>query len=76
MKNQLVHIMGMALNSELRRQMTTLSRRKKTVARLAVLGLFAALLQLTGCASARLSEAQYNPVTGYPAVGDRPWGSL
>ena len=75
MKNQLVHTTGMALHSEPRGQMTKPSRRKKTMARLAVLGLFAVVLQLTGCASAGLDETKYNPVTGYPAVGDRPWNN-
>lgn len=75
MKNQLMHTTGMALNPEHRGQMTKVSRRKNTMARLAVLGLFAVVLQLTGCAFAGLDQTKYNPVTGYPAVGDRPWNN-
>jgi hypothetical protein len=51
------------------------TRQSKTMMRLALLGLFAAVLQLTGCASAGPDETKYNPATGYPAVGDRPWTS-
>ena len=75
MKNEFVHTTGMVANSEPRGQMTKPSSRTKTMARLAVLGLFAAVLQLTGCASAGLDESKYNPVTGYPAVGDRSWNN-
>jgi len=41
--------------------------------RFAILALVLVVIQLTGCASAPVSEAIYNPVTGYPAVGDRSW---
>jgi hypothetical protein len=75
MINQLPHTMGIALNPELRQTITRPGRPRRTLARLAVIGLFAAVLQLTGCASAGLDETKYNPATGYPAVGDRPWNS-
>ncbi len=73
MINRLVHTMGMAPNPQLRQNITKPGRPRGTLARLAVIGLFAVVLQLTGCASAPLDETKYNPVTGYPAVGDRPW---
>lgn len=38
---------------------------------LALLGLALAIIQLTGCSSLPLYEQSYNPVTGYPAVGNQ-----
>ncbi len=47
--------------------------------RLVGLGAVAGLLLLSGCASGRVHQdpslQQYNPATGYPAVGTTPVGS-
>jgi hypothetical protein len=50
-------------------------RATKTPVRLAAFGLLLVIFQLTGCASASFDEHHYNPITGYPVVGDRPWGA-
>jgi hypothetical protein len=41
--------------------------RKKCLAGFAVLGLMLLALQLTGCAAP--DPRQYNPISGYPAIG-------
>jgi hypothetical protein len=42
---------------------------------LALLGLMVLAAGLSGCASGPIDQPQsaYNPVTGYPAVGDYSW---
>jgi len=58
----------------------SLKSNASTVMRVSLLVLCAAgaLALLTGCASARVQEDadpwQYNPNTGYPAVGGPSWG--
>ena len=75
MRYDIVHTAGMVLNPQLQQTITKLGGRRKTLSWLAGMSLFALVLQLTGCASAGPDETKYNPVTGYPAVGDRPWTS-
>jgi hypothetical protein len=44
--------------------------------RLVVMGTIILMIPLTGCASTGVQDAdplQYNPNTGYPAVGGPPW---
>jgi hypothetical protein len=38
-----------------------------------LVALLLAAVVLAGCASAPTSESSFNPVTSYPAVGDRVW---
>ncbi len=70
----------MKQNSHLKQQFQTIRHphQSESISRrvwgwLALLALAALVTQLTGCASAPLDERTYNPVTGYPAVGDRLW---
>jgi hypothetical protein len=51
------------------------TRAGKVASALAGLGLVLVVSQLTGCASAPIDHTKYNPITGYPLVGDSTWHS-
>ncbi len=75
MLNQLLQTVRVAMITKPRHTASRTVRGRRSLARLAILGLFPVVFQLTGCTSAPPDETRYNPATGFPAVGDRPWNS-